>query len=263
MNISDQLDRKIELNKTPKRIVSLVPSLTELVCDLGLKSSLVGVTKFCLHPEDIRNKTTVVGGTKNVNFVKIQELKADIILCNKEENTQEMIANLSELAPVHISDINSMEDCFEIISMYGQIFKVQRQAKSIISKIQEEQLQFQLFVANKSNYSVAYFIWNNPCIVVGKETFIDYMLNLNGFTNYFGDKLRYPEIQLKTEYKNVDLVFLSSEPFPFQDKHIKLFQQYFPSAKIILVDGEMFSWYGSRLIHAFTYFKQLHKDKIN
>lgn len=263
MNISDQLDRKIELNKTPKRIVSLVPSLTELVCDLGLKSSLVGVTKFCLHPEDIRNKTTVVGGTKNANFDKIQELKADIILCNKEENTQEMIANLSELAPVHISDINSMEECFEIINMYGQIFNVHRQAKSIISKIKLEQLHFQSYVANKSNYSVAYFIWKNPCMVVGKETFIDYMLNLNGFTNYFGNKLRYPEILLNTEHQEVDFVFLSSEPFPFNETHIKCFQRYFPKAKIILVDGEMFSWYGSRLIYAFTYFKQLHQNIIN
>ena len=129
MKFTDQLNRPIHLQKTPKRIVSLVPSLTELICDLGLKSSLVGVTKFCVHPKSIREKATIVGGTKQVHFNKIQDLNPDVILCNKEENTLEMIQELDKIAPVHISDINTILDCHEIIGMYGTLFNIQSQSK--------------------------------------------------------------------------------------------------------------------------------------
>lgn len=122
MTVSDQLNRVLSLHQTPKRIVCLVPSQTELLVDLGLESSIVGVTKFCVHPNHIRKQTSVVGGTKSVHFDKIVALKPDIILCNKEENTEEIINALVKIAPVHISDVTSLEDCFELIQMYAEIF---------------------------------------------------------------------------------------------------------------------------------------------
>ncbi len=245
-------------SKSPTRIVSLVPSLTELICDLGLESFLVGVTKFCVHPKNIRDKATIVGGTKHVHCNKIRALDPDIILCNKEENTQEMIQDLEKLAAVHISDINTIGGCLEIIEMYGELFGVEKNAKSIVLKIIDEQSKFESFIKTKSTSSVAYFIWKDPWMAVGKGTFINYMLNLNGFKNFFGNQSRYPEVSLEISYPEVDMVLLSTEPFPFNEDHSKFIKPKFPNAKILLVDGEMFSWYGSRLIKAFEYFKKLH-----
>lgn len=258
--MKDQLNRTIQFQKTPKRIISLVPSLTELICDLGLESSLVGVTKFCVHPKIIRNNVTVVGGTKQVHYDKIQNLNPDIIICNKEENTLEMIQELDKIAPVHISDINSIPDCLEVIEMYGQIFSVEQQADSIISEIKKEENAFELYIKTQPVCSVAYFIWKDPWMAVGRKTFIDYMLSVNGFINYFGNQSRYPEIDVKKVYKEVDLVMLSSEPFPFKKEHFANLQPSFPNAKLVLVDGEMFSWYGSRLIKAFSYFKKFREQ---
>ena len=263
MKFIDQLNRVIQLQKTPKSIVSLVPSLTELICDLGLKTWLVGVTKFCVHPKSIREEAVIVGGTKQVHFNKIQDLNPDIILCNKEENTIEMIQELEKIAPVHISDINSVLDCHELIEMYGKIFNVQSQSNFIIESLIKEQLDFEFFVKDKPMQSVAYFIWKEPWMAVGNETFIDYMLSVNRFKNFFNKQSRYPEIDLINEYPDVKYVFLSSEPYPFKTSHAEELQANFPNAKIVLVNGEMFSWYGSRLIKAFSYFKKLNNELNN
>ena len=120
----DQLNRPVLINDCPIRIVSLVPSITELLVDLGLEKHLVGITKFCVHPTDLRKRKVVVGGTKSVKLDKIKALNPHLILCNKEENSQEIVHTLEEIAPVHISDINTLEDCYELIKMYGAIFKV-------------------------------------------------------------------------------------------------------------------------------------------
>ncbi|PNQ73382.1 cobalamin-binding protein [Hanstruepera neustonica] len=260
MQVKDQLQRTIHIDKTPKRIVSLVPSQTELLCYLGLENLLVGVTKFCVHPKNLFKDKTIVGGTKQVHVDKIQELQPDIILCNKEENTIEIVNSLEAIASVHISDINSIEDCLELIAMYGQIFKIEEKASSLIKRIQNAQSKFELFTKSQPKPIVSYFIWKDPWMVVGKDTFINYMLELNGFENYFANLLRYPEIHLNKEYSEIDYVFLSSEPYPFKEAHYSQIKPYFPNAKIIIVDGEMFSWYGSRLLQSFDYFKKLRQD---
>ncbi|WP_223033094.1 ABC transporter substrate-binding protein [Hanstruepera marina] len=260
MKINDQLNRTLVFSEPPTRIVSLVPSLTELVCDLGLKTFLVGVTKFCVHPEDIRYKAVVAGGTKQVHYDKIRELNPDVILCNKEENTQDMIRELEKIAPVHISDINTIQDCLDVIEVYGIMLGVEKQAELIVSKIKDEQSNFELFIKTKPIRTVVYFIWKDPWMAVGKNTFINYMLTLNRFDNYFGSQSRYPEVNMKEIYSEVDMVLLSTEPFPFNKEHFKFIQPRFPNAKILLVDGEMFSWYGSRMVKAFKYFKELHGD---
>ncbi len=261
-SFNDQLNRLIQLDKTPKRVISLVPSLTELLCDLGLESKLVGVTKFCIHPHHIKTKVAVVGGTKQVHFDKIKALKPDIILCNKEENTQEMIEALEQISSVHISDINNINDCVELINQYGILFEILDESQGVISNIKKSQSNFEDFVKSQPNRSVAYFIWKDPWMVAGNDTFIDYMLSLNGFKNVFNGKPRYPEIALKETYSEVEYVLLSSEPYPFKDEHIKFLQPQFPNAKILLVDGEMFSWYGSRLLKSFNYFTKLHHDAL-
>lgn len=263
MHYKDQLQRTIVLRHTPKRIVCLVPSITELICDLGLESSLVGVTKFCVHPHHINTDVTVVGGTKQVQYDKIRNLKPDIILCNKEENTQDMICELETMATVHISDINTVADCLELIEMYGTIFKSSNEANLLITKIKETSSDFETFTETQPNREVAYFIWKDPWMVAANDTFVNYMLLLNNFKNAFQKESRYPEIPIEQIYPEVELVFLSSEPFPFKEEHKSIIQSQFPNAKILLVDGEMFSWYGSRLILAFNYFKTWHRTVLS
>ncbi|NMH86534.1 ABC transporter substrate-binding protein [Flavivirga algicola] len=257
--IKDQLNRSIHLRYIPKRIISLVPSQTELLCDLGLESSLVGVTKFCVHPHHIRTNVAVVGGTKQIHIDKIKALQPDIILCNKEENTKDIVESCELICNVHVSDIFTINDSLELIQQYGEVFNKSKEALAIINTIKSELEDFNVFIKNKPTLKAAYFIWRDPWMVAANNTFINYLLKLNKFDNVFGNKIRYPEIAFNKSTKNreVDMVLLSSEPYPFKEKHKKDIQEFYPKANIILADGEMFSWYGSRLTKAFKYFKNL------
>ncbi|NRD22974.1 ABC transporter substrate-binding protein [Winogradskyella litoriviva] len=258
MMYTDQLNRTVELSKQPKRIISLVPSQTELLVDFGLESLIVGVTKFCVHPKHLRISKAVVGGTKQINIDKIKALQPDIILCNKEENTKEIISELEEITPLHISDINNLEDCFELINMYGEIFNIKRTTSTLISNIKIEREVFQ--GQNKSRpLKVAYFIWKKPWMVVASDNFINVMINEAGFLNVFASEKRYPEIDLNHSIlQETDLIFLSSEPFPFKEEHVLDLKEKFPEKTVKIVDGELFSWYGSRLLKSYEYFKTLH-----
>ena len=244
----------------PKRIVSLVPSQTELLVDLGLEDNIVGLTKFCVHPIHLRKAKTIVGGTKQVHYEKIKALRPDVILCNKEENTKEMVVELEKIAPVHVSDIYTIDDTIVLIKQYGELFSVQEKATEITNKLSELVFEFKEYLTNKTTKKVAYFIWRNPWMVAGSNTIIHHLLSLNKLENVFADVSRYPEVDIKSLIgKNKpDFVFLSSEPYPFKDKHIEELQEILPEANILLVDGEYFSWYGTRLLGAFSYYKSLH-----
>ena len=142
--------------------------------------------------------------------------------------------------------------------MYAAIFDVEDNALDLISNIQIEREAFKLQFQNKDKLKVAYFIWKNPWMVAASDNFIDIMIKEAGFLNAFENEKRYPEIDLN--YKalaEADLVFLSSEPFPFKEEHVLELQSQFPEKTIKIVDGEMFSWYGSRLLKSYSYFKRL------
>ncbi|MEO5789263.1 MAG: ABC transporter substrate-binding protein [Gelidibacter sp.] len=261
--MKDQLNRTISLIETPKRIISLVPSQTELLVDLGLEDAIVGITKFCVHPVHLKGNKSIVGGTKQVHFDKIKALHPDIILCNKEENTKEMIQELEKIATVHISDIYTIDDSLELIKLYGALFSKEENANAIIKGITEKKLDFDQFIQDKPKRSAAYFIWKQPWMVAAKDNFIDELLHLNKFENYYSDLERYPEVILqKNRPESAELVLLSTEPFPFHESHVQDIRTFFPNATILVVDGEMFSWYGSRLLKAFDYFKTLHQHHL-
>ncbi|WP_034044229.1 ABC transporter substrate-binding protein [Wocania ichthyoenteri] len=259
MEFKDQLNRKVQIRKTPKRIVSLVPSQTELLVYLGLETSIVGITKFCVHPKDLLRSKTIVGGTKQIKLEKIKALNPDIILCNKEENTKDLVEACEQICNVHVSDIFNIEDSLELINQYGTIFNKKEDALKITNEIQKETDDFKVFIQKKPTLKVAYFIWKNPWMVAANDTFINCLLELNKFENIYKTKKRYPEIELNgaTINKDVEVILLSSEPFPFNNSHKKEVQMFYPNAHIVIADGEMFSWYGSRLTKAFTYFKNL------
>lgn len=258
--MKDQLNRSITLQTVPKRIVSLVPSQTELLVDLGLEDNIVGITKFCVHPVHLRDEKVIVGGTKQVHLDKIEALNPDVILCNKEENTKEMIPELENIAPVHISDVYTVDDALELIDLYGKLFSKETLAQDMVLKISKKKSEFEDFIKSEPERRVVYFIWKTPWMVVGNTNFIDELLRLNGFKNHYGALERYPEIQLdRSDGETVELVLLSTEPFPFTNEHFGMVQPYYPNAEVLIVDGEMFSWYGSRLLKAFDYFKSLHQ----
>lgn len=254
----DQLNRTFKIEKSPARIVCLVPSLTELLVDLGLESQILGVTKFCVHPEHIKQSKEVIGGTKNIKIDKIKALNPDFILANKEENVREDVEALSEEFPVYVSQIDTIADLEVLIKDLSMIFQIKEKATLLINQIQNQFSEFQTYIAEKPQLKVAYFIWRAPWMVAGNSNFINYMLELANFENVFSSSDRYPEVDIQ-QLPVLDYVLLSSEPFPFKEKH----KDELPvdNSKIIKVDGEYFSWYGSRLVEAFSYFKQL-RDKL-
>ncbi len=253
MLFTDQLNNTIELQTFPKRIISIVPSQSELLWDLGLREELVGITKFCIHPQQMFNSVERVGGTKTLNLEKIRALKPDVIIGNKEENEQLQILELQQEFPVWMSDIYTLQDALQMMEGIGTLVNKTQQAETIKNTIQTSFLN----LPHKPQ-SVLYLIWNKPYMAAGKATFIGDMLNKIGLQNVLEQNSRYPELSIEEIIAlNPELVFLSSEPYPFKQEHMDELQQHLPASKIILVDGELFSWYGSRLTKSVAYFHEL------
>lgn len=261
IKMTDQIGQEHIFENTPERIISLVPSQTELLCDLGLEEKIVGVTKFCVHPFYLKEIKKVIGGTKQVHIDKIKALQPDIIIANKEENTIEIFEQLKDICPIWVTDIVSLDDNNQMINDFGVLFNRRTDAKKWIDKIKFAQKDFMNFVKDKPVYDVAYFIWRNPFMVAGNNTFINELLKINKFSNIYANREeRYPEIvinRIKLE-GDPELVFLSSEPYPFKEEHAFEIGRHTHHGKTIFVDGEMFSWYGTRVVKAFEYFKIIH-----
>ncbi len=253
--LTDQLGNTICFKERPKRIISLVPSQSELLWDLGLKQELVGITKFCIHPKEMFQTVARVGGTKNLDIDKIRQLKPDLIIGNKEENEQSQIELLQQEFKVFMSDIYNFDDVYHMIKTMGDVFDKNKTAENLIVRLQESLKRVKNFFAGQS---VLYFIWNQPYMCAANQTFIHYVLNFLGFDNVIASLERYPEMDKTTLKKlNPAFCFLSSEPFPFKEKHKKELQEIFPDSTILIVDGEMFSWYGSRLLYLEDYLHTL------
>ena len=257
---TDQTGRQVTLTKIPGRIISLVPSQTELLFDLGLDQEVVGITKFCVHPPEWFYTKTRVGGTKSLHMNIINELQPDLVVANKEENVKEQVEELAERYPVWISDVSDLESACEMIAKVGTLTSREPQAESLLEKIKNNFSQLQL---PASKPLAAYLIWNDPYMTAGKDTFIHSMMEAAGFQNAFAGYSRYPETNIEQlKAKNLDLLLLSSEPFPFKQKHVDevrsiLVNEGSVEPQIVLVDGQMFSWYGSRLLYAPGYFREL------
>lgn len=258
---TDQMGREVTINFPPKRIVSVVPSQTELLFDLGLDTEIIGLTKFCIHPIEKFAARAKVGGTKKLNIDLIKDLKPDLIIGNKEENTQSDIEELEVYCPVWMSDIFTLDDAMKTIGQIGELVDREPEAAYLNHLISAGFNDLKILAAqHRIDKKVAYLIWRKPYMAAGKNTFIDDILLSNGMTNVITQQ-RYPELtleQLKTA--NCEFILLSSEPYPFAEKHIEEIQAAVPHAKVMLVDGEMFSWYGSRLVKAVQYFFEFQKQ---
>lgn len=244
-----------QTGNVPKRIICLVPSLTELLFDLGLGESVVGITKFCIRPPDWQTSKIIIGGTKNININKIRGCSPDLIIANKEENVKEQVENLAMEFDVLLTEVTNLKEALQLISHIGIITRTSLKAGQLIDQIEKG---FAVLTTKIIKLNTCYLIWRKPYMTVGGDTFISDMMLTCGFNNLYRHKIRYPLVDMEQLKKsNCRLLILSSEPYPFQQKHIVELQTLLPGAKIILADGEMFSWYGSRLLHAPAYFNTI------
>lgn len=240
------------------KVISLVPSITEALFDLGLtENEVIGRTKFCIHPAEKVENIEIIGGTKNLNIEKIQSLKPDIIIANKEENVKEQVEILMKDFKVIVYNTETIEDNYYLVKNLGLLFNKEEKAQIFNLKIYEVLHQAKINI----NLKIAYLIWKNPYMTVGSDTFVHNILSEIGFENIFKNQTRYPEIQVE-DLAEADVIMLSSEPFPFKEKHIAELKEFYPKKKIIIVDGEAFSWYGTHIAKCEDYFGELIKSLL-
>lgn len=239
------------------RIVSLVPSITELLSDLGLEEEVVGITKFCIHPQNWFREKKRIGGTKNIDVEKIRSLQPTLIIASKEENVKEQVEALKLFCTVWLTDVKNLDDALHMIAEAGRLTNRLNRAEEIAGEIRSG---FQKLIP-KAQYNTCYLIWKDPYMTVGGDTFIHDMMHRAGFNNIFSYRSRYPQVSMD-EMQQAELIFLSSEPYPFKEKHVQELEATLPQARIMTVDGEMFSWYGSHLLQSAGYLRSL-QDKID
>lgn len=251
----DQLGRTIIPGAGPLKIVSLVPSQTELLAHLGLDDEVVGITRFCVHPEHWYRTKTRVGGTKKVNHNTIASLSPNLIIANKEENTKEDIEKLEEQYPVWISDVNDLDSALQMIESIGSLVGRDKQASQLAQEIRQSFQDLAQRADHIQQRSVAYLIWKRPYMAAGRNTFIDSMLHYCGLENVVTDS-RYPVVTIsQLQEMQPGILLLSTEPYPFSDKDVASLRAELTNTSVRLVDGELFSWYGSRLLLSANYFR--------
>ena len=265
MSVFDQMGEECLLASKPKRIVSLVPSQTELLFDLGLTDEVVGITKFCTEPQDHVKLVKKIGGTKKFNFDAIDALQPDLIIGNKEENYEEGINQLKQNYPVWMSDIVTLEDALQMIQQIGVLVGAYSKANKMVEAIRQSTKGLAETASKGLVKTAAYFIWKKPYMVAGSDTFIDEMMKLCGLKNIYSKQDRYPEIDIADlQVIKPDVIMLSTEPYPFKQIHVDDFQALLPDSQVILVDAMYFSWYGSRLLGTGDYLRSLKQTlKIN
>jgi len=252
MEFRDQLGDLIRLPGYPERIVSLVPSMTETLFDLGLDDEIVGVTRYCTLPAGKVAGRVKVGGTKRFDLPVIEGLRPDLIVGNREENDRDGIVALRKRYPVWIGDVASIDDALLMIRGLGEVVGRPAGAAELIDEIRAR-------LETYPTLKVAYLIWKNPYMAAGGGTFIDAMLRKCGFLNIFGERAGYPRVGLD-DLADAEVALLASEPYPFTPQEVAAIARACPAPVVRLVDGAVFSWYGSRMRFAGQYFSELRES---
>jgi hypothetical protein len=251
---------------TEPRIVCLVPSITELLCDLGLSARLVGRTGFCIHPWETVRTIPKVGGTKDVLMDRVRELEPTHVVVNVDENLKEDAETLAEFVPnVVVTHPRAPRDNLGLYRQMGAEFDREAEAEELCERF--ERAYERAAASAGEERSVLYLIWRDPWMTVARDTYIAQTLALFNWhtvpaeqplvlSNPVGDKgqgVRYPEVDLPGFAGEVDCVLLSSEPFHFKNRHLAEVAELVPGVEVALIDGEMTSWYGSRAIAGLDY----------
>jgi ABC-type Fe3+-hydroxamate transport system substrate-binding protein len=248
--------QNISSSKIYSRIISLVPSQTELLYDLGLDEEVMAVTKFCVHPLSWHKNKIHIGGTKNLKIDLIKKINPNLIIANKEENVKEQVEELAKIFDVFVTDVNNLHDALKMIKNIGTLTGKSSSALQLADKIEKKFKRLSETVSVKPKIKTAYLIWKDPFMAAGAHTFVNDMIRCCGLENVYTNSERYPKIKLEELPTDCELILLSSEPFPFKEKHKEELQKILPGKRIMLADGEMFSWYGSRLLKAAMYFQK-------
>eukprot|EP00906_Rhabdomonas_costata_P036289 RCo050945 len=255
LSMVDARGRALTLAAAPKRVISLVPSLTELLADLGLDDAVVGVTRYCIHPTGWNTRKGVVGGTKDVKPNRVAALTPDLVVANLEENTKAGVEALDSLCPVYVTDVATVEQALSTITAVGALVGKPNESELLCQRIRDG---FGSLHSCSPPKSAAYLIWRRPYMTIGSDTFIHDVMSRAGLANVFHHHRRYPQVTEEDLARACpEVVLLSSEPYPFKEKHREEMQRVVPQAKVVLVDGTFFSWYGSRMQNAPSYLAQL------
>lgn len=239
------------------RIVSLVPSITELLCDLDLSAQLVGRTGFCIHPWETMRQIPKVGGTKDVLIERVRELRPSHVIVNIDENLLETAERIREFVPnvvvTHPKDPRENPGLYRLL---GRIFDRDSQAEGLCRRFSQAYQEVTRYSRPPEN--VLYLVWREPWMTIARDTYISRTLALiNWQTLPLDSNERYPEVALPSYAGRVSRVLLSSEPFHFKQHHIAEVQALVAGASVTLIDGEMTSWYGSRAIEGLNYLAEL------
>lgn len=238
------------------RIVCLVPSITELVCELGLADELVGRTGFCIHPWETVRTVPKVGGTKDIKLERIRELAPTHVIVNVDENRREDADALAEFVPhVVVTHPLGPLDNLDLYRLLGATFGREAQAERLCEDF--ERALDEVRARTWAPQDVLYLIWRDPWMAVAPDTYIAQMLALVGWRSHpLHSEDRYPTVDLEECAGRVDRVLLSSEPYHFKDRHVPEVAALAPEAQVSLIDGEMTSWYGSRAIQGLRYLER-------
>jgi ABC-type Fe3+-hydroxamate transport system substrate-binding protein len=244
------------------RIVSLVPSITELLCDLGLGSAIVGRTGFCIHPRETVRAIPKVGGTKDIDLEKLRALSPTHVVLNVDENRKEDARTLAEFVPtLVVTHPLAPRDNLALYRLMGGIFGRERRAEDLCRRFEAEYAALEGAARAFSPEKVLYLIWKKPWITVSRDTYVSRMLDLVKWETV-PEKAdgRYPRISLEDKgFVEARTVLLSSEPYRFRDSHLAEVRALLPGRNVALIDGEMTAWYGSRAIAALGYLARIRK----
>ena len=262
MTIQDARGTRHTLESPATRIVSIVPSATETLYELGLGDRIVGVTQFCVHPQPWVKTISKVGGTKNVDIQRVLNLKPDLVVGNCEENTKEIFEALEPHVPIWAPLPKTIPEAIEDMGHMGLLTGT----TEIAERFQDEAKRaWAKAKANAQSFTYAYFIWRNPWMSISNDTFIARMLEAVGGINVFGDhEDRFPEIDMTGQIHDApDVVFLSSEPFPFKEQHAAELCQMTGIAldTVRFINGEYASWHGYRMIEGLQYLAERTPDR--
>ncbi|MBQ5942353.1 helical backbone metal receptor [Massilia sp. AB1] len=239
------------------RIVSLVPSITELLCDLGLASRLVGRTGFCIHPRETLAAIPKVGGTKDVNIDKIRKLAPTHVIVNIDENEKPTADKLAEFVP-HVVVTHPLvpQDNLALARLMGGIFGAEDKAEAWCAAFERELAQVRSMPPGPPR-TVLYCIWQDPWMSASKDTYIAAMLAELGWRIPELGEARYPRFEWSQALVDqLDAVLLSTEPYRFTEAHADALEKQI-GIPVLLVDGEMMSWYGSRALAGVRYLREL------
>jgi ABC-type Fe3+-hydroxamate transport system substrate-binding protein len=240
-----------------RRIVSLVPSTTELLCALGRADALVGVTVYCVEPRAVVRTKTRVGGEKDPDLAAIRALAPDLVIANVEENRREDVDALRAAGiDVFVTYPRSVVESFAMIRELGAATGAVTAARTLLDELEPLHAAVRARLAGRRATPCFYPIWREPWMTIGHDTYIHDVLATCGGANVFADRTRYPSIALdEVAARAPEVVLLPDEPFRFRRAHLRDFDAYptMPAVRdqrIVLVDGKRFSWHGPRLAEA-------------